>query len=104
MRVNSSFNRHPLGGHAPLQAGHPVIQRGQFGTKPCPKSDLPCLLDRPHTRTMTTESMISVHVSISRHGAVDDVGGVAADDGAPGVGIGGALRSYDKNAAFAAEA
>src|ERR1700726_1349853 len=44
----------------PLQAGHPVIPAGrlrQTGAKP----NLWCLLDRPHTRTMTTDGMRRSH-------------------------------------------
>src|SRR5580692_6726507 len=53
-----SRDRQSLGCHAPLQAGYPVIPARADRGKARAKSDLPCLLDRPPTRTMTTESMM----------------------------------------------
>ena len=50
MRVNLSVGSQPVGCHAPLQAGHPVIPARQFEAKPCEN----WIVRIP--RTITTES------------------------------------------------
>src|ERR1700730_16560186 len=72
----------PLGCHAPLHAGHPVISARRVEEKPR-QIGPPCLVDRPPQPTMTTSMVIRARHASLRERLDAQARAMGRRDGAP---------------------